>query len=81
MQLRDEVQRSGVVDEIKRQVEVGTQAPIEVVYAASSLEQRRQAVFQAMNQVGIAENTLKNLTASLAQLFDNIGKLPGGRVK
>lgn len=48
----------------KRQVEVGTLAPIAVVEAATSLESRRQAVFQAMNQVGIAENTLKNLTAS-----------------
>jgi HAE1 family hydrophobic/amphiphilic exporter-1 len=48
----------------KRQVEVGTLAPIEVVSAATQLEQRRQDVFQAMNSVGIAENTLKNLTAS-----------------
>jgi HAE1 family hydrophobic/amphiphilic exporter-1 len=51
------------LNNVKRQVEVGTQAPIEVVSAATSLEQRRQAVFQAMNSVGIAENTLKNLTA------------------
>jgi outer membrane protein len=48
----------------KRQVEVGTLAPIEVVSAATSLESRRQSVFQAMNQVGITENALKNLTAS-----------------
>ena len=47
----------------KRQVEVGTLAPIEVISAATQLEQRRQAVFQAMNSVGIAENNLKNLTA------------------
>ena len=47
----------------KRQVDVGTLAPIEVVSAATSLESRRQAVFQAMNAVGQAENTLKNLTA------------------
>src|SRR5262245_36033420 len=52
------------LNNVKRQVEVGTQAPIEVVSAATSLEQRRQSVFQAMNQVGIAENALKNLTAS-----------------
>src|SRR5262249_5352176 len=48
----------------KRQVEVGTLAPIEVISAATQLEQRRQQVFQTMEQVGIAENTLKNLTAS-----------------
>jgi outer membrane protein len=66
----EDVQRKAVslaetfLNNVKRQVEVGTQAPIEVVFAASSLEQRRQAVFQAMNQVGIAENALKNLTAS-----------------
>jgi HAE1 family hydrophobic/amphiphilic exporter-1 len=47
----------------KRQVEVGTLAPIEVVSAATSLESRRQSVFQAMNSVGQAENALKNLTA------------------
>jgi HAE1 family hydrophobic/amphiphilic exporter-1 len=47
----------------KRQVDVGTLAPIEVVSAATSLESRRQAVFQAMNSVGQAENALKNLTA------------------
>jgi len=48
----------------KRQVEVGTLAQIEVVSAATQLEQRRQDVFQAMNNVGIAENALKNLTVS-----------------
>jgi outer membrane protein len=47
----------------KRQVEVGTLPPIDVVSAATQLESRRQEVFAAMNQVGIAENTLKNLTA------------------
>src|SRR5688572_23130578 len=47
----------------KRQVEVGTLAPISVVEAATQLEQRRQEVFLAMNNVGIAENTLKNLVA------------------
>src|SRR5215813_13734479 len=52
------------LNNVKRQVEVGTQAPIEVVSAAADLEQRRQSVFQAMNQVGQAENALKNLTAS-----------------
>jgi HAE1 family hydrophobic/amphiphilic exporter-1 len=51
------------LDNNKRQVEVGTMAPIEVVSAATSLESRRQDVFAAMNSVGIAENALKNLTA------------------
>jgi len=51
------------LDNTKRQVEVGTLAPISVVEAATQLEQRRQDVFAAMNNVGIAENTLKNLTA------------------
>ncbi|MGE0129905.1 MAG: TolC family protein [Blastocatellales bacterium] len=46
----------------KRQVEVGTLAPIDVVSAATQLESRRQQVFQALNQVGLAENTLKALT-------------------
>lgn len=46
----------------KRQVEVGTLAPIDVVSAATQLESRRQQVFQAMNQVGVAENNLKALT-------------------
>jgi HAE1 family hydrophobic/amphiphilic exporter-1 len=48
----------------KRQVEVGTLAPIEIVSAATQLESRRQQVFQAMNQVGIAENTLKQYVAN-----------------
>src|SRR5262245_59621173 len=52
------------LNNVKRQVDVGTQAPIEAVSAAADLEQRRQAVFLAMNQVGQAENALKNLTAS-----------------
>jgi HAE1 family hydrophobic/amphiphilic exporter-1 len=66
----EDVQRQSVqlaetfLNNVKRQVEVGTQAPIEVVSAAADLEQRRQAVFVAMNQVGQAENVLKNLTAS-----------------
>jgi outer membrane protein len=47
----------------KRQVEVGTLPPIDVVSAATQLESRRQDVFAAMNQVGQAENALKNLTA------------------
>ncbi|MGH9936881.1 MAG: TolC family protein, partial [Blastocatellia bacterium] len=47
----------------KRQVEVGTLAPIEIVSAATQLESRRQSVFQAMNQVGRAENALKALTS------------------
>jgi outer membrane protein len=66
----EKVQRGSVdlavtfLDNTKRQVEVGTLAPIAVIEAATSLEQRRQQVFQAMNSVGQAENTLKNLTAS-----------------
>jgi HAE1 family hydrophobic/amphiphilic exporter-1 len=52
------------LNNVKRQVDVGTQAPIEAVSAAADLESRRIAVFQAMNQVGQAENALKNLTAS-----------------
>lgn len=46
----------------KRQVEVGTLAPIDVVSAATSLESRRQSVFQAMSAVAQAENQLKSLT-------------------
>jgi HAE1 family hydrophobic/amphiphilic exporter-1 len=46
----------------QRQVEVGTLAPIDVVSAATSLEARRQQVFQAMNVVAQAENALKALT-------------------
>src|SRR5215468_5526685 len=66
----ERVQRDSVklaetfLDNTKRQVEVGTQAPIETISAATQLEQRRQSVFQAMNQVGQAENRLKSLTAS-----------------
>jgi len=48
----------------KRQVEVGTLAPIEVVSAATQVESRRQQVFQAINSVALAENTLKGLTVS-----------------
>lgn len=46
----------------KRQVEVGTLAPIEVTQSAATLESRRQQVFAAMNSVAQAENALKNLT-------------------
>ncbi len=66
----ERVQRESVtlavtfLDNTKRQVEVGTQAPIETISAATQLEGRRQAVFQAMNQVGLAENRLKALTVS-----------------
>src|SRR5262249_13814591 len=52
------------LENTKRQVEVGTQAPIETISAATQLELRRQSVFQAMNQVGQAENRLRSLTAS-----------------
>ena len=56
--------RVAFLNNTKRQAEVGTLALVEVVSAASALESRRQSVFQAMNNVGMAENTLKNLTAS-----------------
>jgi outer membrane protein len=46
----------------QRQVEVGTLAPIDVVSTATQLESRRQQVFQAMNAVAQAENSLKALT-------------------
>jgi outer membrane protein len=46
----------------KRQVEVGTQAPITITEAAATVEQRRTAVFSAMNSVATAENALKVLT-------------------
>ncbi|HKX33402.1 MAG TPA: TolC family protein [Blastocatellia bacterium] len=48
----------------KRQVEVGTLAPIDVVSAAASLEANRQEVFVRMDQVAQAENNLKSMTAS-----------------
>src|SRR5262249_18580053 len=66
----EKVQRDAVslaetfLDNTKKQVEVGTQAPIDTIQAATQLEQRRQAVFVAMNSVGQAENRLKQLTAS-----------------
>jgi outer membrane protein len=66
----EEVQRKTVklaetfLDNTKRQVEVGTLPQIDVVSAATQLEANRQNVFVAMNNVGIAENTLKNLVAS-----------------
>lgn len=48
----------------KRQVEVGTLAPIDVISTATQLESRRQQVFQAINSVAQAENALKALTVS-----------------
>ena len=66
----EEVQRKTVklaetfLDNTKRQVEVGTLPQIDVISAATQLEANRQNVFIAMNNVGIAENTLKNLVAS-----------------
>lgn len=64
----EEIQREAAklaetqLNNIQRQVEVGTLAPIDVVSAATQLESRRQQVFAAMNQVAQAENALKNLT-------------------
>jgi HAE1 family hydrophobic/amphiphilic exporter-1 len=68
----EEIQRDSVklaetqLSNNKRQVEVGTLAPIDVVSAATQLEARRQQVFAAMNTVAQAENALKNLTLGQA---------------
>lgn len=60
---RDSVQLAETqLNNNKRQVEVGTLAPIDVVSAATSLESRRQQVFVAINSVAQAENAIKNLT-------------------
>ncbi|MBO0862969.1 MAG: TolC family protein [Chloracidobacterium sp.] len=65
----EEVQRKSLglaetfLDNTKRQVEVGTLPQLDVISAATQLESNRQNVFSAMNNVGIAENTLKNLVA------------------
>jgi HAE1 family hydrophobic/amphiphilic exporter-1 len=64
----EEIQRDSVklaetqLNNNKRQVEVGTLAPIEVTQSAATLESRRQQVFVAMNSVSQAENALKSLT-------------------
>lgn len=67
--IRDEdIQRDAVklaeaqLSNTQRQVEVGTLAQIDIVNTAAVLEGRRQNVYQAMNAVAIAENTLKSLT-------------------
>lgn len=66
----EEIQRDAVklaetqLNNNQRQVEVGTKAPIDVVESATVMEQRRQQVYQAMNQIALSENTLKNLTAN-----------------
>jgi HAE1 family hydrophobic/amphiphilic exporter-1 len=66
----EEIQRDAVklaetqLTNNKRQVEVGTLAPIDIVSAATEFESRRQQVFQAMNTVAQAENSLKALTVS-----------------
>jgi outer membrane protein len=46
----------------KRQVEVGTLAPISVTQAATLVESRRAAVYSAINEVSRTENVLKRLT-------------------
>jgi outer membrane protein len=46
----------------KRQVEVGTLAPISITEAATVVEARRAGVYNSMNEVARAENTLKSLT-------------------
>lgn len=64
----EEIQRDAVklaetqLDNNRRQVEVGTLAPIDVVSAATQVESRRQQALVAMNAVGQAENALKALT-------------------
>lgn len=64
----EEIQRDSVklaetqLENNRRQVEVGTLAPIDVVSAATQMELRRQQALVAMNAVGQAENTLKSLT-------------------
>lgn len=66
----EEIQRESVklaetqLNNNKRQVEVGTLAPIDIVSAATDLETRRQQVFQAMNAVAQAENAIKQLTVT-----------------
>ncbi len=64
----EEIQRDAVrlaetqLDNNRRQVEVGTLAPIDVVSAATQVESRRQQALVAMNAVAQAENALKALT-------------------
>ena len=64
----EEVQRDAVklaeiqLENNRRQVEVGTLAPIDVVSAATQVESRRQQALVAMNSVAQAENALKALT-------------------
>ncbi len=64
----EEIQRDAVklaetqLSNNKRQVEVGTLAPIDVISAATQLETRRQQVFVSMNAVSVAENNLKAMT-------------------
>ncbi|NBO64919.1 MAG: TolC family protein [Acidobacteria bacterium] len=74
----EEIQRDAVrlaetqLDNNRRQVEVGTLAPIDVVSAATQVESRRQQALVAMNAVAQAENALKALTVDGAddQLWD-----------
>jgi HAE1 family hydrophobic/amphiphilic exporter-1 len=64
-----QVQRDGVKDakdqleHNKRLVEEGQLAPIDVVAAETQVANFEQAVYDALNTVGQAENTLKNLIA------------------
>ena len=64
----EQIQRDAVklaetqLENNRRQVEVGTLAPIDVVSAATQVESRRQQVLVSMNSVGQAENALKGLT-------------------
>ena len=69
----EEIQRDSVrlaetqLENNRRQVEVGTLAPIDVVSAATQVESRRQQALVAMNSVGQAENALKALTVDGAE--------------
>ncbi|HMQ04728.1 MAG TPA: TolC family protein [Pyrinomonadaceae bacterium] len=65
-----QVQRDGVRDakeqleHNKRLVEEGQLAPIDIVAAETQVANFEQAVYDALNIVGIAENNLKNLIAA-----------------
>jgi len=65
-----QVQRDGVRDakeqlaHNKRLVDEGQLAPIDVVAAETQVANFEQFVYEALNQVGIAENNLKNMIAA-----------------
>lgn len=65
-----QVQRDGVRDakdqleHNKRLVSEGQLAPIDIVAAETQVANFEQAVYEALNSVGVAENNLKNLIAA-----------------